>query len=132
MKKTKKRIRVVVLLVLVVATLLTTVAIAGSPGVGFSFVFGSGTPSPQRGTKTDAGQSSGNYASVRVDGFGGVSYAYLWVKTDYGTVCTSRKYVESTGLYELPYTSAVTNGTLYLCASSPFVSGGGMTGTWYP
>lgn len=132
MEKTKKRIRSMVLLTLVVAMLLTTVVIAGSPGSDFSFIFGSGTPSPQRGTKTDAGESSGNYASVRVNGIGGVSYAYLWVQTAYGTVCTGKKYVESTGRYELPYTLAVTNGTLYLCASTPSVSGGGMTGTWYP
>ncbi len=133
MKKTKKRVRSVVLLVLAVVTLLTTVAIAGSPGRIFSFTFdGNGLPAPQSGLKTDAGEPTGNYASIRVSGMVGVSYAYLWVKTAGGTVCTNDKYVDSTGLYELSYTKAVTNGTLYLCASSPFVSGGGMDGTWYP
>lgn len=133
MKKTKKRVRSVALLVLAVVTLLTTVAIAGSPGRVFSFIFdGNGLPAPQSGLKTDAGEPTGNYASIRVSGMGGVSYAYLWVTTAGGTVCTDDQYVESTGLYELSYTKAVTNGTLYLRASSPFVSGGGMNGTWYP
>ena len=81
MKKTQKRIRSMILLTLVVAMLLTTVVIAGSPGSVFSFTFGSGTPSPQRGTKTDAGESSGNYASVRVNGIQGISHAYLWITT---------------------------------------------------
>lgn len=133
MKKTRKRVRLMALMALAVVTLLTTVAIAGSPGHAFSFTFdGNGLPSPQSGQKTDAGESTGNYASARVSGIGGVAYAYLWVTTSSGAVCTDDKYVGSTGLYELPYTKAVTNGTLYLRASSPFVSGGGMNGTWYP
>lgn len=132
MKKTQKRIRLMVLLTLVVAMLFTTVVIAGSPGATFSFTFGNGTPNAQRGTKTDAGDPSGNYASVRVNGYNGIDYAYLWVTTSGGSVCTGDKYVGSTGLYEIPYTVAVTNGTLYLRASSPSVGGGGMSGTWYP
>lgn len=133
MKKTKKRVRSVALLALAVVTLLTTVAIAGSPGRTFSFTFNSnGLPAPQSGLKTDAGEATGNYASARVSGIGGVAYAYLWVTTPGGVVCTNDKYVGSAGLYELPYTKAVTNGTLYLRASSPSVSGGGMNGTWYP
>lgn len=133
MKKTRKRVRLMALMALAVVTLLTTVAIAGSPGRVFSFIFdGNGLPAPQSGLKTDAGEPTGNYASIRVSGMGGVRYAYLWVTTAGGTVCTADQYVESTGLYELSYTKAVTNGTLYLRASSPFVSGGGMNGTWYP
>lgn len=133
MKKTRKRVRLMALMALAVVTLLTTVAIAGSPGRRFSFTFdGNGLPSPQSGQKTDAGESTGNYASARVSGIGGISYAHLWVKTPSGMVCTDDQYVDSAGLYELPYTKAVTNGTLYLCASSPSVSGGGMNGTWYP
>lgn len=133
MKKTRKRVRLMALMALAVVTLLTTVAIAGSPGRTFKFTFDSnGLPAPQGGLKTDAGEATGNYASARVSGIGGVAYAYLWVTTPDGTVCTNDKYVGSAGLYELPYTRAVTNGTLYLRASSPSVSGGGMNGTWYP
>lgn len=132
MKKTKKRIRLMVLLVLVAATLLTTVAIAGSPGVNFNFAFGNGSSPSKSGTKTDAGEPSGNYSSVRVNGIGGIDYAYLWVTTTYGSACTKDKYIDSTGLYELPYTIAVTNGTLYLRGSSPDVNGGGVYGVWYP
>ena len=90
---------------------------------------------PQEGTKSDAGTTSGNHASVRVTGIMGIRYAYLWVGT-YSSASnkgyTSTKYVDSTGLYELNYTTAVTNGTLYLHATTPNVGGGGMGGTWYP
>ena len=118
MDKSRKRMRS--------AMLLTTVALAASGGEARP---------PQGGTKSDAGTTSGNHASVRVTGIMGIDYAYLWVGTyscrsDEGY--TSTKYVDSTGLYELNYTTAVTNGTLYLHAMTPEVGGGGMGGTWYP
>ena len=130
MNKSRKRMRSVML--------LTTVALAGSAGATFNFSFGASggeARPPQEGTKSDAGTTSGNHASVRVTGIMGIRYAYLWVGT-YSSASnkgyTSTKYVDSTGLSELNYTTAVTNGTLYLHATTPNVGGGGMGGTWYP
>ena len=72
---------------------------------------------PQEGTKSDAGTTSGNHASVRVTGIMGIRYAYLWVGT-YSSASnkgyTSTKYVDSTGLYELNYTTAVTLSLIHI------------------
>lgn len=61
MDKSRKRMRS--------AMLLTTVALAGSAGATFNFSFGASggeARPPQGGTKSDAGTTSGNHASVRV------------------------------------------------------------------
>ena len=74
MNKSRKRMRSVML--------LTTVALAGSAGATFNFSFGASggeARPPQEGTKSDAGTTSGNHASVRVTGIMGIRYAYLWV-----------------------------------------------------
>ena len=133
MKRNGRSIRSTLLLLLVLM-LLASAALAGSPGSSFSGSFNyAGDYLEDVATKTDAGTSSGNYATVVTrsvffdDGSGTLTYR---VRTIDGYWVTNSVGVSGAGSVSLPYVQAVTNGSLVLrCTSS---SAGTAGGSWYP
>ena len=113
--------------------MLTMTALAGSKGETFSFGFSEERQSArQSGHKSDAGTSSGNYATVVVQtctARDGTPYAN--VQTRDGTVVTPSYGFTTTGTTDMPYRTSVTNGLLYLYGWSER-GACGITGIWYP
>lgn len=117
--------------------LLLTVAWAGSPPASFSFSFNyDGQIRIDEGQKTDAGETSGNHATVATTTWffeNASSSVTYWVELEGGIVVTENKPVYGSGTVEMPYRYSVTDGYLYLCGKGNTRGGaGGIAGTWYP
>ena len=121
------------LVLAVLAGLLGLTALAGSDSFSFSFAFSDeGQSDKAVGYKSDAGESSGNYATVAARTCWAVNGTpVLQVKTDNGVAVTAAFSITSTGTYNMGYQVSVTNGTIYLHGRS---TGGacGVTGDWWP
>ncbi len=119
-------------LILVVIFVMATTVWAGSNGVKFGWSFGS-VPSTQesRAYKSDAGTSSGNHASVYIQGYSGTCKVDTAVYTVNNKRVTGNYRIEGRTSLDMPYTSAVTNGTLILRGVNQY-GNGGMSGVWYP
>lgn len=132
MKAIIKRYSARLALLLVAAALLTATVWAGSPEEPFNWSFGSAaTVNRSQGKKTDAGETTGNYASVDVDSFYGTCRVNFSVWTLNGVQVTDSKLVTGATSFRLYYEEAVTNGYLYLYGVNSS-GNGGMSGSWYP
>lgn len=134
MKSAFTRIRSILLILLVLSLLLTTVALAGSPGKDFSKSFNyEGATFVSTGLKNDAGTSSGNHATVATQSWvmdnDNATVTYV-VRTENGTRATSSCGVSGPYTVNMPYTTSVTNGDIFLHGESNSV--GYIAGIWYP
>lgn len=134
MKLNVKRILSSLLVLLVLGTMVGLTALAGSPVVPFAFGFSDeGEEDYVVGQKTDAGTSSGNYATIGVHNCwatGGTPY--LQVRNSAGTVAYTGVWgITETGTFNMSYLVSITNGYLRLYGWSQF---GACTvrGNWYP
>lgn len=134
MKLNFKRVLSSLLVLLVLCTMVGLTALAGSPAVSFSFAFSEeGENDYIIGQKTDAGTSSGNYATLGVHNCwvtGGTPY--VQVKNSTGTLAFTAVWgITETGTYNMPYTVAITNGYLRLYGWSE-IGACSISGNWYP
>lgn len=120
-------------LLLVAVILLTATVWAGSAKVYFGWSFNA-SPSinTSRAYKSDAGSSSGNYASVYVESFYGLNDGVSFeVRSIDGNAVTGSRRVTGVCNFNLIYEESVTNGYLYLHGTSN-IGNGGLSGCWYP
>ena len=134
MRGFQRRIRSTLLLILVLGLLATLALAGGSEGAPFTGSFNySGASFRSQGIKSDQGQSSYSYATVATQTWfmedDNATLTYV-VKTVNGTAVTGSYGVSGTGMINIPYTTNVTNGSLYLHGTSS--SAGAVTGIWYP
>lgn len=133
MKRNGRSIRSTLLLLLVLM-LLASAALAGSPGETFSTSFNyEGDYFESTGTKTDAGSSSGNYATVVTQSLlltePNATLTYR-VRTTDGYWVTNPVGISAAYSVTLTYVEAVTNDSLVLRGTSNSV--GNASGIWYP
>ncbi len=119
-------------LILVVTLVMATTVWAGSDRSEVKWSFGS-VPSVQesKAYKSDAGTTSGNHASLYIQGYSGTCKVDVAVYTSSNKRVTGNYRIEGRTSIDMPYTSSVTNGYLTLRGTNNS-GNGGMSGVWYP
>ena len=110
MKLNFKRVLSSLLVLLVLGTMVGLTALAGSKGVAYDFAFSDeGQTSYVVGYKSDAGQSSGNHATLGVHtcwATGGIPYVQVMNST--GTRGHTAVWgITETGTINMPYTDSI-------------------------